>query len=383
MCRCRGSGSSVRSRILADSRKRVMAKTLSISDVKKGSSPPFRRFLAAISAVVFGTTIALAVAEGIARIVRFAPVVGPSFQLPVPSGDVGALKELVLGDMIRPNVRGLVKGSLYTTNNAGFRGPDVTPSPTPGVFRIMIAGDSVVMGEGVLDEETYARLLERELNDTHPDRRFEVLNIGLSGLTFSHVLNRVETLAHRFRPHLVVYGWTINDIEGPAYRASGTLASFQARYDRFDSSPSFLLRALWPRWVSIEDTIAPSQGSYAYDLRYNYFENDAAWRVFPDGFARLAKLGATSGLCVHVFLHTQLFGLRFAHPFKPIYERVEHAAVEHGLSVTSSFPVFAGRNEWMLTLAPDDPHPNAAGHRLLAQALAGGLRGVPEMCQGG
>jgi hypothetical protein len=144
-----------------------------------------------------------------------------------------------------------------------------------------------------------------------------------------------------------------------------------------------LLRALWPRWASIQDTIAPSLGSYTYDLHYNYFENDPAWRVFPDGFARLAKLGATNGFCVHVFLHTQLFGLRFAHPFKPIYGRVEHAALQHNLSVTSSFPVFAGRNEWMLTLAPDDPHPNAAGHRLLVQALADGLSSLPARCWGG
>jgi lysophospholipase L1-like esterase len=246
----------------------------------------------------------------------------------------------------------------------------------------MIAGDSVVMGEGVLDEETYARLLERELSETHPGRRFEVLNVGLSGLALSHVLSRIEVLAPPFHPHLVVYGWTINDIEGPEYRANGPLASFQARYDRFESSQSYLLRALWPRWVSIEDSISPSEGSYPYDLWYNYFENDAAWRVFPEGFTRLAKLGATHGFCVHVFLHTQLFGLRFAHPFKPIYERVGQAAIDQGLSVTNSFPVFAGRKEWMLTLAPDDPHPNAAGHSLLAQALADGLSRLPQRCWG-
>jgi hypothetical protein len=127
----------------------------------------------------------------------------------------------------------------------------------------------------------------------------------------------------------------------------------------------------------------PSEGSYTYDLHYNYFENTAAWRVLPEGFARLAELGKRNGFCSHVFLHTQLFALRFAHPFAGIYERVAQAAAEQGLSVTSSFGVFAGKDESKLVLAPDDPHPNAAGHRLLAQALAAGLVAVPQNCPGG
>lgn len=74
------------------------------------------------------------------------------------------------------------------------------------------------MGSGVGEEQTYARQLEHLLNDADSRRTHEVLNLGLAGLNLRAILQRLEAIGLRYEPDLIVYGWTVNDIEGPAYR---------------------------------------------------------------------------------------------------------------------------------------------------------------------
>jgi hypothetical protein len=51
------------------------------------------------------------------------------------------------------------------------------------------------------------------------------------------------------------------------------------------------------------------------------------------------------------------------------------------MTVTKSLPVFLGHDERTLQVNPFfDPHPNAEGHRLHAQALLQGLADLPRSC---
>jgi len=125
----------------------------------------------------------------------------------VPPGDLPELR--TLWDIATPNVHGISRGHFYRANSAGFRGPEYSETPRPGVFRIVIAGDSVTMGAGVTEEGPYPARVEAMLNAPHGDARYEVLNLGLSGLNIRYVVQRLETIGLRFRPDLVVYGFTV------------------------------------------------------------------------------------------------------------------------------------------------------------------------------
>ncbi len=171
-------------------------------------------------------------------------------------------------DLIQPNVSGIYRGVYYQSNSAGFRGPEYTPDPPPGVFRIAVFGDSFTMGDGVLVEQAYPHLVERKLNRIS-EQRFEVLNWGLSGVNIHQGINRLRTLAPKFNPDLIVYGFTINDIEGKAYRHTATLekqVEERLRYLRYSYSRSYLLRFLWPRFVSLHDLLRPPEGTYLREL---------------------------------------------------------------------------------------------------------------------
>jgi hypothetical protein len=82
--------------------------------------------------------------------------------------------------------------------------------------------------------------------------------------------------------------------------------------------------------------------------------------------------------CAEVLLHAHLADGRAW--LGPILARVEGAAQEQGLHVTSSIPDFEGVDVDALRVGPLDAHPNAEGHRLLAQALARGLASLAESC---
>ena len=123
-------------------------------------------------------------------------------------------------DLSRPHVEGIYKGAYYRTNARGVRGPEYELPKPPGVFRIVIAGDSVTMGDGVREEDAYPHVLQDALDRRPGPPRYEVLNLGLIGLDIRQVMGRLRNIGLSYEPDLLVYGCTLNDIQGPHYRRS-------------------------------------------------------------------------------------------------------------------------------------------------------------------
>jgi hypothetical protein len=99
-------------------------------------------------------------------------------------------------------------------NSAGL--PDVEHSyaKPPGVFRILIVGDSFVESWQVKVEDSFPRLLERLLNENRsPDGpRFEVIKVGYRGWGTYQGLLYWRCEGYRYSPDLVLLSFTSNDI---------------------------------------------------------------------------------------------------------------------------------------------------------------------------
>ncbi len=288
-----------------------------------------------------------------------------------------------VAELVTPNMRGRRRGVLHQTNSLGVRGPEYTRQPDPGVFRIAIAGDSVTMGSGVDVEQAYSAQLEELLNARSNGTHYEVVNLGISGLDIRHSVRRMKKIGSQYFPHLIVYGFTINDIEGKPYKRfvrEVGLMEYRARYRRFDDSPSYLWRMIWPRLLTAVDLVRPPEGSYLHEVLFNYFENPDAWAWFESELQAFARLAQEHDVCAHVFLHTQLTRLGSLHPFQPVYDKVGKAAVELGLTVSSPGTVISGVDENRLRLSVWDPHPSPYGHRLFAEALRNALDDLPSEC---
>jgi lysophospholipase L1-like esterase len=342
-----------------------------------------RRALANCALALAATGFSLLTAEGALRLQAWwkrEPVA------PEADPELAGLPRLEnVFELAEPNARGIHRGVLWRTNSAGFRGPEATPQPAPGVFRIAVVGDSFAAGDGVREEDAYAAQLERLLTASGSSTRFEVLNFGLGGLNISQVLERAALLGARFHPHLFVYGLTLNDID-IGNEAEERVHSEQRReigkeVFRFAGSPSYLLRALWPRFVSLRQVLWPRPGKdYGEALAQAYRDPEKFARI-ERGLAGFEALANRTGVCVHVLVHTELSHLRFAHPFRDAYDGIESAARERGLTVTQSFPSYRWRDSDDLRVSLRDGHPNAEGHRILAERLYAGLRELPPHCQ--
>jgi lysophospholipase L1-like esterase len=355
---------------------------------------PSRRRRAAAGALALGLAglaLALALGEVALRATwRWSAPAGERPPAAPPPRDPAALAVSAglpvyrtLRDLAQKGANGVFKGLPYRTNSAGFRGPELPLRPAPGVFRIAVGGDSVTMGSGVLEEEAYPARLAARLAARGDGRRYEVLNLGLAGLNTRRVIERIERIGLPFQPDLLVYGFTLNDIEGPDYVSTldpqATLRK-TLRYLRFADSSCYLLRAAWPRLLALYERAFEPPGSLDHDYRYNYFENEAAWRQVTDGLDRLARIARENGVCGLVFVHTRPEQLRRLLPFVDVMEHVAQAARERGLYTKQSHPHFQGREPDPLRISFADAHPSPAGHELLAEALYEGLLELPDAC---
>ena len=71
--------------------------------------------------------------------------------------------------------------ALVRINALGLRGPEVAPK-RPGVFRVLVFGDSYAFGVGVDEENVLTSELERLLSeDALSGVEVEVLNLGVAG----------------------------------------------------------------------------------------------------------------------------------------------------------------------------------------------------------
>lgn len=98
-----------------------------------------------------------------------------------------------------------------TSNALGYPGPDVAEARPPETVRILVTGDAFTSAEGVDTEEAWPRLLEARLASLCPGRRFQVLNFAITGYGPNQYAQVVDRFVPRFRPDLVIAEFFVND----------------------------------------------------------------------------------------------------------------------------------------------------------------------------
>ncbi len=152
--------------------------------------------------VAISVVSALALAEGYFRLVDPQPIV-PRY---VETSSYGIRQNIpdVRGELIVPEYQ-----HDFSTNSQGFRGTTeyALPKP-PGVFRIIVLGDSATLGHGVGDRETFSFLLQEQLSLIRPT---EVINMGVSGFGTAEELIQLRYVGWTYQPDAVILGYFPND----------------------------------------------------------------------------------------------------------------------------------------------------------------------------
>lgn len=98
-------------------------------------------------------------------------------------------------------------------NQHGFRDRPRDPSPSPDMVRVACLGDSFTFGQGVHFDDLLTVRLETALNADarRGQRRFEVLNFGVSGYDTAQERLLYEEIAAAYRPQIVLLLMVNND----------------------------------------------------------------------------------------------------------------------------------------------------------------------------
>jgi hypothetical protein len=262
---------------------------------------------------------------------------------------------------LKPSDSEVYKGALLTTNRWGMRDKDYGKAKPPGVYRIALLGASRTLGGGVEDDQTFEALLEDRLNRdrrSEADYRYEILNFGVMAYGPLRKLVVLEEKGWTFQPDAVLY----ETQAGESMFAVSDLANALARgyglpYPEIDT-------------ILKEAQIAPDRATDDDYLRARLLpQRDALLRV---AFEKLAETCREHGVPVFLVMIPDFgepIGARRGAP------RVNALGAELGFQVIDLQRMLRHMpSESALKLAPWDNHPNARGHRLIADQIYSELR---------
>jgi len=164
-----------------------------------------------------------------------------------------------------------VDGSwTFTINAEGFRDTeDYTKDKPPGVFRVLVLGDSHTQGYEVDQEQTFAEVLERRLIRAGLDA--QAMNTGVSGFSTAEELAFLEDEGVEYAPDAIVLGFFANDFDDNIKADLFHLQDGVLETVKTEHVPGVRALALVD---SIPGTRWLSQHSYLYSLALN-----TAWEM--------------------------------------------------------------------------------------------------------
>lgn len=275
---------------------------------------------------------------------------GPAtFQAGALDEAVDDLREFVL----KPDVRATLKGGQWTTNRLGMRDREYALEKPAGAIRIGLMGDSIAAGWGVHDGDPFESLVEAGLNgEDRPS--VEIWNFAVPGHAPGQRWEHFQRVGWDSRPDLVVYEATPADLGWDEHR----------------------LRGLLPRGLgweapqyreALEQSGAPRGETFDF---YKQILSRYRWAILENVY-RAIVAGCRSREVPVVWVLIPRVG---SAPDEANRQRLISLARKTGFSrIIDLSDVFIGLDPSDLAIAPDDYHPNAHGHALLAERLQGPL----------
>jgi len=300
-------------------------------------------------------------------------------------------------------------GHLIATNSAGMRDREHSLLKLPGVYRILVLGDSFMEANQVELKDAFVTVLEQRLKDAS-GRPVEVINAGVSGWGTDDELTYLMREGLKYRPDLVLVAMTLhNDVSdnlveeyhefknGWIEQRPVTLVPWASylmlKVKGWMASHSHLyqvaLRAVRTNWVSNE---ARSLESHVGSLLRSVPDDRirTGWEMTRQLLQKMKQTAgsAEAGVAVVLLpLRVQVYqewlpdflesnGLTNSDVdiFKP--QKTMKAIGEHiGVSIIDLYPAFRDAKEQCncALYVQDDGHWNKSGHRVAAEETARSL----------
>jgi len=305
------------------------------------------------------------------------------------------------------------------TNADGLLPSSAVPEKTPGVIRILLVGDSTIVGSAVREEHRIHTVLQRLLTDR--GLAVEVLNAGTEGFATDQAMLRLEKLIEPYAPDIVLHGVCSNDLVAntlsenhglnkPSFRvdAEGELSpnpfTASAAIREKDSGPaamiqhSALYRLLRPRIVVLRAKLGGWEARNLIGMASDWYHDESVfaridWPLLGALVARMADTANAHDAAFAAYLHPDVgatwdpviedtrasIGPDVEFDRYALERRVGQEIGRHGVVFLPLVRQFAEQQErGPFHLLPRDPHCNAEGYSVQAEALAEFVRQALE-----
>lgn len=295
---------------------------------------------------------------------------------------------------LKPNIDGYFSGLPLQTNSSHMRGPEVQMEKGKETIRIAGLGDSVVMGWGVAYEETSLYLASKALAE-YTGRQVEPLNFGCPSYNLSVEVASYQRFARRYRPDIVVLVLVWNDFGMPGLMLE-PVRPWSVNISYLFQQSRRRLALYWPDAKLEKEEFISSRHHDAMEHKtesqltedekwqkkiiqhYTKVTGEEAIRAYLSDFAGMLKEDGAIGLVVY---NPVSFTAKSPDTYEPWGPKVAMAAESLGLasldmgSVYEEYLVKNGHKKMSdaFWVRPEDFHPNAIGHKLMAEAIIGKL----------
>lgn len=165
-----------------------------------------------ILVMTVGIFVSLLLAEGLLRILEIKKLVK------VDRGILSAMTMYVSPyvNVFKPYSSRVVNNKAWQINRYGLRDVDFSLNKPNNTYRIAVVGDSITFGFGVDLDESYPKILEKNLNHMQQGKvNYEVLNFAIPGFSPLEYEEIYKNLAYKFHSDLIVVGYYLgNDPSG-------------------------------------------------------------------------------------------------------------------------------------------------------------------------
>jgi hypothetical protein len=261
---------------------------------------------------------------------------------------------------------------VYDENN--FRRATPFPLKRPGVFRIMVVGDSLTFGQGIDERFIYTSLLQDELGKQYA---IEVLNLAVPGYQSEDILMVIKQFVPALQPDLVVYGVCLNDFL-PSKRGQYTARGFEfpvpAGLERFLHDRTRLARVL----ADLYDRSLRVAG-----LRVDFFDDilkdfEGYQQRFRHDASEMNTFVTTRGLPPVVAMVLDQYPNLVGRGHK-IAQAAEGYLKETGMEVIETEEYYQRLNGHAMAVSLWEGHPNEEAHAIYSSMIEKKLRAHPAL----
>jgi lysophospholipase L1-like esterase len=237
-------------------------------------------------------------------------------------------------------------------NEWGMRG-DVIEPVTHGGRSILFLGGSITLGWGVPESDTVEARLQKKLREA--GESVQVLNGGVGNYNTERYVSRFFKELSGLNPTDIVVQYFLRDAE-----------------DLSPGGGNFILRnselavTLWIAYHRLFDRTG--EGSLIDHYRAVYQPNAPGFLVMKAKLMELADYAKAHNIRIYLAMTPDVHNL-IDYKFRFVHEIMREIAGEYGYTYIDLLPSMLGRPPQDLFAMPGDPHPNALGHKLMADAI--------------